>query len=150
MCGWDSGCQTGGVDKYDDFGGEAFFRALVADFYAGVAGDPVLRAMYPEDDLGPAQERLTLFLMQYWGGPSTYNEQRGHPRLRMRHAPYAIDEAFRDLWLRHMRAAVDSQELTQDLKDELWSYFEMAAQAMVNQPTEPVRAMLLDPPTARP
>ncbi len=96
---------------YDAVGGEATFTKLVHEFYRGVAGDPVLRALYPEDDLGPAEERLRMFLIQYWGGPQTYSAQRGHPRLRMRHAPFAIDSAARDAWLRHMRAAVESLDL---------------------------------------
>ena len=92
---------------FDAVGGEETFRRLVDAFYAGVAADPVLRALYPEDDLGPAAERLRLFLIQYWGGPTTYSQTRGHPRLRMRHAPFAIGSAARDAWLRHMRAALD-------------------------------------------
>ena len=93
---------------YDAMGGEPTFRALVARFYAEVARDEVLRAVYPEDDLGPAEERLRLFLMQYWGGPQTYMEQRGHPRLRMRHAPFRIGPRERDAWLRAMRVALDT------------------------------------------
>ena len=92
------------------------------EFYRGVAGDPVLRALYPEDDLGPAEERLRLFLIQYWGGPQTYSRERGHPRLRMRHAPFAINEAARDAWLRHMRAAVDSLDLPPAYEQTLWTY----------------------------
>lgn len=117
---------------YDDVGGEPVFRQLVADFYAGVAQDPVLRPLYPED-LGPAEERLRLFLVQYWGGPTTYSEQRGHPRLRMRHAPFAIGPAERDAWLTHMRDAVDSLELTHEQDATLWGYLEMAARSMQNR-----------------
>ena len=93
---------------YEQVGGEETFRRLVHRFYQGVAEDPLLRPMYPEEDLGPAEERLALFLMQYWGGPRTYSDGRGHPRLRMRHAPFTVDRAAHDAWLRHMRDAVDS------------------------------------------
>ena len=119
---------------YDAVGGEATFRRLVTAFYEGVAGDPVFRAHYPEEDLGPAAERLTLFLIQYWGGPTTYSDSRGHPRLRMRHAPFAVNIAARDAWLRHMRAAVDSLDLPEGAAVVLWDYLEMAAHSMVNQP----------------
>ena len=115
-------------------GGEDTFRRLVDAFYAGVAADPVLRALYPEDDLGPAAERLRMFLIQYWGGPSTYSQQRGHPRLRMRHAPFAIGSAQRDAWLRHMRAALDSIELPPELESPLWEYLSKAAESMRNVP----------------
>jgi hemoglobin len=131
---------------YEQFGGEAFFDALVADFYRGVADDPGLRPMYPEEDLGPAQRRLQMFLEQYWGGPKTYSEQRGHPRLRMRHAPFVITEHHRDLWLKHMRDALDNRQLPTELDRQMWDYLVMAAQTMVNQPTGEVRGMLLDPP----
>ena len=117
---------------YDRFGGEQFFTDLVADFYAGVAADDVLRPMYPEEDLGPAEHRLRLFLMQYWGGPTTYSEERGHPRLRMRHAPYPVDDDARVRWLTHMRAALDKRGLPPEQDAELWSYLESAAAAMVN------------------
>lgn len=108
------------------------FRALVHRFYQGVAGDPLLRPLYPEEDLGPAEDRLRLFLIQYWGGPGTYSEERGHPRLRMRHAPFRVDAQARDRWLFHMRAAVDEAEITPAQRDELWEYLERAAQFMVN------------------
>lgn len=117
---------------YDAFGGEEFFTALVTDFYSGVASDPVLRPMYPEDDLQPAQRRLRLFLMQYWGGPTTYSDERGHPRLRMRHVGFRIDEAARDRWLAHMRTALDARRLPPELDGQLWQYLESAANAMVN------------------
>ncbi len=119
---------------YDAVGGEQTFRLLVDRFYAGVAADPALRALYPEDDLGPAAERLRMFLIQYWGGPGTYSEQRGHPRLRMRHAPFRIGVAERDAWLRHMRAAVESLDLPADLHDQLWRYLVTAADSMRNIP----------------
>ena len=86
------------ITPYEDFGGEAFFAGLVDSFYQRVARDPILRPMYPGDDLAPAQRRLQLFLEQYWGGPRTYSDQRGHPRLRMRHAPFRIGPIERDAW----------------------------------------------------
>jgi hemoglobin len=113
-------------------GGEPTFRRLVDTFYAGVAGDPLLRPMYPEEDLGPAAERLRLFLMQYWGGPNTYSAERGHPRLRMRHAPFTVDAAARDAWLKHMRHAVDALGLPEPHHSALWDYLERAAHFMVN------------------
>jgi hemoglobin len=119
---------------YQAVGGEPTFRKLVGEFYAGVAGDPLLRPLYPEEDLGPATERLTLFLIQYWGGPNTYSAQRGHPRLRMRHAPFRVGPAERDAWLRHMRRAVDSLHLPAEHEATLWEYFERAAHFMVNTP----------------
>ena len=117
---------------YERFGGRPFFERLVKRFYAGIATDPVLRPMYPEDDLGPATERLQLFLEQYWGGPGTYSEQRGHPRLRLRHNPFAIDRDAADRWLAHMRAAVEAEGLERELEDALWQYLVAAARAMVN------------------
>lgn len=119
---------------YEAVGGEPTFRRLVDTFYAGVAGDPPLRALYPEDDLGPAADRLRLFLIQYWGGPTTYSQTRGHPRLRMRHAPFAINSAARDAWLRHMRAAVDELDLPPQYATELWNYLSRAADSMRNTP----------------
>jgi hemoglobin len=107
---------------------------LVHRFYAGVAQDPELRPMYPEEDLSGAEDRLRMFLQQYWGGPTTYSEQRGHPRLRMRHVGFRIGLHERDLWLRHMRAALDSLELDPELEGPLWAYLEMAAHSMVNAP----------------
>jgi hemoglobin len=115
-------------------GGEATFRLLVQRFYAGVAADPVLRAVYPEEDLSGATERLTLFLIQYWGGPTTYSDQRGHPRLRMRHHPFAIGQAERDAWLGQMSDAVNSLELAPAVRKALLDYFETASTAMINQP----------------
>ena len=117
---------------YAAIGGEPTFRKLVDAFYAGVADDPVLRALYPEDDLGPAADRLRLFLIQYWGGPGTYSAERGHPRLRMRHAPFAINEAARDAWLRHMRDALDSLHLAPAHEATLWQYLTTAADSMRN------------------
>jgi hemoglobin len=120
---------------YERVGGMAFFERLVARFYERVAGDPPLRALYPEEDLGPAQRRLTLFLVQYWGGPTTYQEERGHPRLRMRHAPFAIDVAQRDRWLTHMNAALDELGPADPADaQELARYFSFAAESMRNRP----------------
>ena len=121
------------VTLYEAVGGESTFRRLVDRFYAGVESDPTLRAVYPSRDLGPAREHLTLFLIQYWGGPATYNERRGHPRLRMRHAHFAIGEAERDAWLGHMRAALDELQLDPVYDDQMWRYLVMAAQSLVNQ-----------------
>ncbi|MFF2039954.1 globin [Kitasatospora sp. NPDC058170] len=117
---------------FDQVGGEPTFRRLVHRFYQGVAEDELLRPMYPEEDLGPAEERLVLFLMQYWGGPRTYSEQRGHPRLRMRHVPFKVDRAAHDAWLKHMRAGVDELALPADAERQLWDYLTYAAASMVN------------------
>jgi hemoglobin len=119
---------------YELAGGEKTFRLLVERFYAGVAEDELLRAVYPEEDLSGASERLTLFLIQYWGGPAVYSEQRGHPRLRMRHQPFAIGTAERNAWLRHMTAAVESLELAPEIRNAFLDYFETASTAMINQP----------------
>ena len=117
--------------------GEQFFYELVDRLYMGVTGDPLLRPLSPEDLTAP-KRHLALFLMQYWGGPATYNEQRGHPRLRMRHAPFVVGPAERDAWLRHMREAVDHMvetgRLTPPDADELLAYFDMAAHSLVNAP----------------
>jgi hemoglobin len=121
---------------YEAIGGEETFRRLVHVFYQGVANDPELRAVYPSKDLGPAEEHLRLFLMQYWGGPATYNELRGHPRLRMRHRHFVIGEAERDAWLRHMRTALDELELEPALDQQLWEYLVMAAHSLVNHVPE--------------
>lgn len=118
---------------YQQLGGEAFFEELVARFYSGVAEDALLRPLYPEADLGPAAERLKLFLMQYFGGPGTYSEQRGHPRLRMRHAPFAIGEAEVAAWLRHMRNSLDAANLAPELEQPVWNYFLDAAQFLRNR-----------------
>ena len=119
---------------YEQVGGEAFFADLTSQFYAVVATDPILRPMYPDDDMKGAAQRLQWFLSQYWGGPTTYQENRGHPRLRMRHSQFSIDLAARDAWLNAMRTAVDGVEINEELKEQLWDYLEMAADAMVNQP----------------
>jgi hemoglobin len=124
---------------YDQVGGHETFVRLVRRFYEGVAADPELRAMYPEEDLGPAEVRLRMFLEQYWGGPATYSEQRGHPRLRMRHVPYRITPRARDIWLAHMRDAVDSLDLDPEDDQRLWDYLNTAAHSLVNTelPTPP-------------
>ena len=119
---------------YELVGGEKFFADLVSQFYAVVATDPILRPMYPENDLQGAAQRLQWFLEQYWGGPDTYQENRGHPRLRMRHAQFSIDTVARDAWLQAMRTAINGVEISETLKKELWSYCEMAANSMINQP----------------
>ena len=122
---------------YELAGGEETFRLMVERFYARVAEDAVLRAVYPEEDLSGATERLTLFLIQYWGGPTTYSDRRGHPRLRMRHQPFAIGKVERDAWLRHMTAAVESLELASEIRNSLLDYFETASTAMINRPDPP-------------
>ena len=119
---------------YERAGGEKTFNDLVSHFYALVAVNPILRPMYPENDLHGAGRRLQLFLEQYWGGPTTYSEERGHPRLRMRHARFHIDVAARDAWLGAMNKAVQGMDMDEELRVQLWSYLEMAADAMVNQP----------------
>ncbi|HET9945730.1 MAG TPA: globin [Actinomycetes bacterium] len=125
--------DSGAADTfYDAVGGEETFRRLVARFYQGVAEDPVLRPLYPDPDLAAAEERLRMFLVQYWGGPRTYSEQRGHPRLRMRHVPFRIGIAERDAWLGHMREAVDSLGLPPEAEHLLWDYLVMAAGSLVN------------------
>jgi len=120
------------ITFYQAVGGHETFVRLVDAFYRGVADDPVLRPMYPEEHLGPAKERLTLFLEQYWGGPTTYSESRGHPRLRMRHAAFHVNPDARDRWLAHMRAAVDELGLPPLHEETLWDYLQRAAMAMVN------------------
>ncbi len=124
------------TDRPDSFyaavGGRETFRRLVDEFYRGVADDPVLRPMYPEAELGPAIDRLASFLEQYWGGPTTYSETRGHPRLRMRHASYHIDSDARDRWLAHMRTAVTAIDLAPLHEATLWDYLERAAHSLVN------------------
>ena len=118
---------------FDLAGGMPFFERLVGRFYAAVAADPLLRPLYPEADLAGATRRLTLFLAQYWGGPRTYDEERGHPRLRMRHVPFSIGPAERDRWLVHMRAAVAELAPPAEVADAFERYFDMAAEAMRNR-----------------
>ncbi|HEX4654599.1 MAG TPA: globin [Mycobacteriales bacterium] len=123
-----------GATFFDAVGGHATFQRLIAAFYARVEHDPILRPIYPEDELGPAAERLRMFLEQYWGGPHTYNEVRGHPRLRARHAPFRIDVAARDAWLAQMRAAMDEIGLAPAADKVLWDYLTVAADMLVNAP----------------
>lgn len=119
---------------YETVGGMPFFERLVDRFYEGVASDPELLALYPQpDDLAPARRHLTLFLAQYWGGPTTYSDERGHPRLRMRHAPFAIDAAARDRWLEHMHAAVDALDPPPPVRTALLEYFDWAAEGLRNR-----------------
>ena len=120
---------------YERVGGDAYFEQLTSHFYASVATDPVLLRLYPDQvDLEPARQRLCLFLIQYWGGPMTYMEQRGHPRLRMRHVPFVIGAAERDAWVNAMSAAVDATGVGEPERGELLAYFEMAATHLQNQP----------------
>jgi hemoglobin len=117
---------------FEQIGGSATFHKLVDVFYEGVAKDELLRPMYPEEELGPAKERLRMFLEQYWGGPHTYSELRGHPRLRMRHNVFPITPAAKDAWLKHMRSAVDSLELSPLDDATLWDYLDRAAHSLIN------------------
>lgn len=119
---------------FEQVGGHPTFEKLVDVFYDGVAQDPLLRPMYPEEDLGPAKIRLQLFLEQYWGGPKTYSERRGHPRLRMRHMPFHINPEARDRWIFHMRNAVTALELPPLYENQLWDYLDRAAHSLLNQP----------------
>lgn len=121
---------------YEQVGGESFFNRLTEAFYDGVSEDEILRPMYPPGDLSEAREKLKLFLMQYWGGPDDYSQQRGHPRLRMRHMPFVIDEVARDAWVANMKRALDSTEVKPELREQMWGYFEMAATAMINTRSE--------------
>ncbi len=122
------------MELYDEVGGEPVFRQLVDRFYQGVALDPILRPLYPDQDLAAARDRLTLFLMQYWGGPTTYSEQRGHPRLRMRHAEWVIGERERNAWLQHMHAAILAIDVPEEAREKIWNHVENAAQSLVNAP----------------
>jgi len=123
------------VNVYEAAGGEETFRKLVDHFYAGVADDPLLRPLYPEDPtmFAAAAEHLRLFLIQYWGGPAWYSERRGHPQLRMRHLPFSIGRRERDAWMGHMRAAIASVDLDRTVRDAFVEYFEMASTAMMNR-----------------
>jgi hemoglobin len=126
--------QTEGLEPrtvYEAVGGTDFFVTLVERFYDGVEGDPVLRRLYP-DDLTESKDHLSSFLVQYWGGPTTYSDERGHPRLRMRHFPFAIGEAERDAWLRHMTAAVEAAGLDPEIERRMLDYFSLAATHLVN------------------
>ncbi len=131
---------------YDAVGGHPTFERIVGRFYEGVASDPVLRPIYPEEDLGPAAERFRMFLEQYWGGPTTYSDTRGHPRLRMRHAPFAVSPIARDHWLSHMRVALDESGMTPEQVETLWDYVTRAAQSLVNTADEPATPAASPPP----
>lgn len=119
---------------YYSVGGKETFRKMTEIFYREVAKDPEFKEMYPEDDLRPAQMRLQLFLEQYWGGPNTYSQRRGHPRLRMRHVPFPVNSVNRDKWLAFMRTALDELNLPQLQDATLWDYFERAAHSLQNTP----------------
>lgn len=121
------------TNYYELFGGEAFFSDLISQFYAHVATNEILRPMYPESDMKGAARRLQMFLEQYWGGPTTYQEERGHPRLRMRHAGFHINPAARDAWLSCMKAAVDGMDMEEANREKLWRYLEGAAEHLVNR-----------------
>ena len=121
------------MSLYEQMGGRKTFENLVSHFYALVSTDPMLRPMYPDDDFKGAAERLLMFLEQYWGGPNTYSQLRGHPRLPMRHAQFKIGENERDVSLSHLKSAVDSLEMDNEMREQLWSYLVMAAKSMVNQ-----------------
>ena len=124
---------------FDEIGGADTFRRLIDGFYTRVATDPVLRPLYPDEDFAEAPDRLRMFLEQYWGGPKTYGDTRGHPRLRQRHAPFAIGASERDRWLQLMRASMDDLALPPEQDAQLWDYLVMAAHSLVNvvaeQPT---------------
>jgi len=135
--------QRGTATLYDAVGGMPFFERLVDAFYTGVAGDDVLLPLYPEaPDLRGARHRLTLFLAQYWGGPTTYSDERGHPKLRMRHMPFTIGPLQRDHWLTHMSAAVAECSPSQEIADKLMAYFVPAAEQMRNDTGLPISSAL--------
>ena len=124
------------MSLFEEVGGSQFFDRLVDRFYEGVATDDVLLPLYPEQsDLSGAKERLTLFLQQYWGGPTTYSDERGHPRLRQRHFPFVIGELERDRWMVHMMAAVDELSPNDSVHQQLAEYMAMASTAMINSPS---------------
>lgn len=125
-----------GASFYESVGGHETFVKLIDVFYEQVGADPDLRPLYPEPELDGAKHRLLTFLEQYWGGPTTYSEERGHPRLRMRHVPYAVTPQARDRWLAHMRTALDAVELPPLYDATFWDYLTRAAHAMINAPDE--------------
>jgi hemoglobin len=130
--------QTVEITLYEAAGGMPFFKALVDAFYEGIVTDAVLLPLYPSDDLDGARHRLTLFLAQYWGGPMTYMEERGHPKLRMRHMPFHVGPAERDHWLLHMAAAVERVTVPGAIRDALMSYFVPAAEHLRNDTGLPI------------
>jgi hemoglobin len=135
--------QGGEQTFYEAIGGARTIERIVHRFYLGVRADPLLRAIYPEEDLAPAEDRFTKFLIQYWGGPTTYSQERGHPRLRMRHAPFAVTHEAREHWLRHFRAGLDEVGLPAPLDAQFWDYVERASLMMVNTSDDDVRALPL-------
>jgi hemoglobin len=136
--GWNNGGVAKPAEKsfYDAVGGHDTFVRIVSTFYGEVAEDPLLRPMYPDDDLSEPAAHLTMFLEQYWGGPTTYSQLRGHPRLGMRHAPFAVTPTARDAWLTHMRTAVEESGMSPEHKQTFWAYVERAAHFLVNTPDE--------------
>lgn len=126
---------------YGQVGGHETFKKMIHVFYQGIAADPLLRAMYAEEDLGPAEHRMLMFIEQYWGGPRTYLEERGHPRLRVRHVPFAVTPEARDRWLAAMRKGVDAAELSPMHEATIWDYMERAAASLVNAPSDPAQAL---------
>ncbi|MDJ0316025.1 globin [Arthrobacter sp. H35-MC1] len=126
---------------YGQIGGHETFKKMIHVFYQGIAADPLLRAMYAEEDLGPAEHRMLMFMEQYWGGPRTYLEERGHPRLRMRHVPFAVTPEARDRWLAAMRKGVDAVQLSPMHEATLWDYLERAAHSLVNAASEPAQKL---------
>ena len=122
------------TNYYEEFGGEPFFADLVSQFYAHVATNEILRPMYPESDMKGAARRLQMFLEQYWGGPTTYQEERGHPRLRMRHAGFHINPAARDAWMSCMKAAVDGMEMEAEAKGLLAESARLLSEAATMDP----------------
>lgn len=125
--------QSDNRTVFERAGGEETFFKIVDRFYEGVAGDPILRPMYPIGDLKSASRKLALFLIQYFGGPTTYSDERGHPRLRQRHFPFVITRAARDVWMGHMRAGVLSAGLPMDVQSEILEYLEGAATFLINR-----------------
>lgn len=123
------------ITFYEAIGGHDTIKLIVDTFYAGVATDEALRPMYPEQDLEPAAHRFTMFLEQYWGGPNTYSQERGHPRLRMRHVPFEVTAEARDHWLKHFRAGLDAAKLSPEHDAQFWAYAQHAASFMVNSPS---------------
>jgi hemoglobin len=138
--------QDGRVSSvYEEIGGEPVFRQLVDDFYAGVADDPVLRPLYEEQDLEPAKRRLRMFLEQYWGGPTTYSKERGHPRLRMRHVAWQIGPRERDAWLSHMLPAIARLDVPEEARAAIRDHVERAAHSLVNWPGDDGDSVLAGP-----
>jgi hemoglobin len=131
---------------YDAVGGHKVIAGIVHRFYAGVAEDPDLRALYPEADLGGAEHRLTMFFEQYWGGPTTYSSERGHPRLGMRHAPFAVTPTQAGRWLRHMRTALEDADLSAEHIEQFWDYVVRAAHFLINTPDEDPAGDVTDEP----